>query len=178
MKKVFLTAVCLLLILVSSVNATFAFFADGDGSFSSISVGQVGIEFKDEAEGSNAGNKLLPGVSYAKKPVVRVLEGSEDCWLFIALENGIESIEESGAGSIAARMEENGWLPLDGVEDVYAYEAIVSAGAVLTVFDGFTVSGSATAPEIQSCSGAQIVLTAYAVQAAGFDSAAAAWTAV
>lgn len=181
MKKIFLAVLALSLILFGSVNISLAYLTDMDSAYNSFTVGQVGLSLSDEAASDTraaADNKLIPGCTYEKKPVITVDTASEDCWLFVKLENGVESIEPEGEASIAAQMEKNGWLPLDGVEDVYAYEATVSAGAVLTVFDGFTVSGSATAAEIQSCSGARIVLTAYAVQAAGFDSAAAAWTAV
>ena len=173
MKKVFLTTLCLILILVSSVNATFALLTDRDSSLNSFSVGKVSIEFKDEAAAGGS-NKLLPGESYGKKPVLRVLEGSEDCWLFIELKNGIENLE-AGEKSIALQMQQNDWTELEGEENIWSYGAIVPAGTELIVFDGFTVSPSATDAEIQACNNAQLVVTAYAVQAAGFDSAADAW---
>lgn len=174
MKKAFLTSLCLIVILVSSVNATFAFLTDRDSSLDSFSVGQVSIEFKDmDTSGSN---KLLPGGEYAMKPVVTVLAGSEDCWLFMELENGIESIEVPEK-SIAAQMAQNGWKELDGEDGIWFFGAAVPAGTALTVFDGFSVSPYATDAEIKNCNNAQLVVSAYAVQSLGFDTPEEAWAA-
>ena len=172
MKKAILTVLALALILVSSVSATFAYFIDSDYTVNSFTVGHVSIDFRDLA--STGSNKLLPGNSYAKNPVVKVLEDSENCWLFVKVENGIESLE-SEEDSIASQMEQNGWLPLDSAENVYYYGSIVSAGTELVVFDGFTISPDASSADIAACSGAQIALTAYAMQADGFSTAADAW---
>ena len=180
MKKIFLSSLALILILIFSVSATYAYFTDSAVAVNTFTVGQVGISLtEDTAAKSSPGNILIPGLTYEKKPLITVDAESQPCWLFIRLENGLESIEVTGDGSIAAQLEENGWLPLedaeDDAEDVYYYSSVVRAGETVSLFDSFTVSSDVKAEELADCDGATVGVTAYAVQAVGFDSAADAW---
>lgn len=182
MKKIFLSSLALILILIFSVSATYAYLTDSAVAVNTFTVGQVGISLtEDTAARSIGSNILIPGLTYEKKPLITVDDESQPCWLFIRLENGLESIEVTGDGSIAAQLEENGWLPLENVEnsgayeDVYYYSTPVSAGETVKTFESFTISSDVTAAELAACDGATVRVTAYTVQAVGFDSAADAW---
>ena len=133
--------------------------------------------------------KLLPGHTYTKDPTIYVDAKSEDAWLFVKVENGISAIEATGNTTIANQMAAN-WTLVPGTTNIYAYKEKVSANSNVKVFDSFTVSGDAknNAPEnaadripgvqyIEDYATVQIVVTAYAIQADGFTTAAAAWTA-
>ena len=176
MKKIFLSSLALILILIFSVSATYAYLTDSAVAVNTFAVGQVGISLaEDTAARSIGSNILIPGLTYEKKPVITVDAESQPCWLFIRLENGVEDIEAEGDTSIAAQLEKNGWLPLEDTEDIYYYSSVVSAGESIKTFESFTVSKAATAQQLAACNNASVGMTSYAVQAAGFDSAAVAW---
>lgn len=178
MKKIFLAVLALSLILFGSVNVSLAYLTDMDSAYNSFTVGQVGLSLSDEvasAARAAADNKLIPGCTYEKKPVITVDTASEDCWLFVKLENGVESIEPEGEASIAAQMEKNNWKRLDGAENIWYHDGMVSGGTQIYLFESFSVDSAVTAEALFACDGAKIAVTAYGIQAAGFDSADDAW---
>lgn len=138
--------------------------------------------------------KLFPGHTYDKDPTVHVDENSEKCYVFVKVENGISDLEAS-TNNITSQITANGWVALDGVTNVY-YKAVSkddstpvtdNAGQDYQVFRTFTIDGQANTveedpnddgdPEGYKWQDATIVITAYAVQADGFDTPAAAWNA-
>ena len=133
--------------------------------------------------------KLIPGHNYKKDPTVHVASGSEESWLFVKVENGIKNIEakpeqgQTDTTSIAAQMDDKGWTLVSGQTDVYAYASKVKAGDNIPVFDSFTLAGDADVAQYVTEKDAEgnitnedvIFITAYAVQADGFGSAADAW---
>jgi len=135
---------------------------------------------------------LIPGESYTKDPTVHVDADSESSWIFVKVENGIANIEDS-ENTIASQIKDNGWTALPNVVNVYykAYEKGVTEKD-LVVFESFTlkgaglVNGEADEGEfsIDDYADANITVTAYAIQMAGFDqmsndavNAALAWNA-
>ena len=117
--------------------------------------------------------KLMPGQSYTKDPIIHVDAESENCWLFVKVENEIAVIE--GENTVAAQMEENGWTLVDEAKKVYAYETIVTAGTDVTVFRTFKIANTITNEQLAAYNEKTIRVTAYAVQAEGFVSYDAAW---
>lgn len=123
--------------------------------------------------------KLIPGHFYTKDPQIHILKGSEDCYLFVKVENGIADIEDD-SNTIAAQLDANGWVPLvvDGnpVANVYCKADRVETEADknndIKIFESFKI---ATNADVSTYDDAKIVITAYAVQADGFASPAAAW---
>ena len=119
--------------------------------------------------------KLIPGHNYAKDPTVHVAVGSEECWLFVKVTNEIANIE--AATKIVDQMAAKGWTLVDGQTNVYAYNTKVDAreeAKHIVVFEEFTLLDNAA---VNGYAGTSITIDAYAVQADGFDSAAAAWAA-
>lgn len=130
--------------------------------------------------------KLIPGHEYTKDPTVHIGDDSEDCWLFVKVENDIAAIEndteelDENNGTIAEQMELLGWTAVAGADNVYAYKEVVKAGADVVVFNAFRIADNADVSAYADEEGnvtADITIIAYAVQADGFETAAAAWAA-
>ena len=200
-RKVVALALCAVMLVVGSVAGTLAYLQDQEEVTNTFTVGNVTI-FLDEKDTDNTStfnpgvaddakeaaleanrdqaNKyaLMPGSSYEKDPQIHVKTGSQDCYLYVKVTNAIEGIEAEG-NTIAAQMTANGWTKINGT-DVYKYREVVSGGADVTVFTGFTIDGSVTndqlaayATETDNTKGINVV--AYAVQTDNFDSAEHAW---
>ena len=224
------------LLVTASVYGTMAYLTSQDEVVNTFTVGSVRLSL-DELDSDNDSNTddnvttndglirdkaniyhLVPGYTYVKDPTVHVAAGSEDCYVFVVVDNQIADIESEhvdaneaagikGYKTIAEQMEENGWNLLDGTTNVYVYEDndtqqnIVVVNSVnntdLVVFKEFKIDGESVingtteadgaAPEGQYRIGdyasqkdgtdVSIIVTAYAVQSDGFDTAAMAWNA-
>lgn len=184
--KALMALACAVILVMATVCATVAYLQSTSAVTNTFTAGQVTITI-DEAKVDEYGvaeagaervvantYKLIPGHSYTKDPTIHVDENSEKCWLFVKVENEITAIEAAGDTSIAAQMAEGGWTPVAGETDVYAYVSVVSAGEDIKVFDSFEIVEDAA---VDGYTEAQIKVTGYAVQADGFTSAEAAWTA-
>lgn len=182
--KALLLTLCAALLVCATVLATMAFLTATDSVRNTFTVGNVAITL-DEAEVDANGKavtpenrvdanqyKLIPGKTYDKDPTIHVATDSEDCWLFVKLENGLVDI--TGATTIEAQMTAEGWTVIDDTKNIYAYQSIASADADVVVFNTFTLAKDAAVEDYET---AEIVVTAYAVQADGFTSAADAWAA-
>lgn len=132
--------------------------------------------------------KLQPGHTYVKDPTIHVGDSSDDCYLFVKVENGISDIEATtgnGYSNIEAQMAAKGWKQLGtSYANIWYYAestategcpSAVKAGADKVVFEEFKVSESVS--NLSSYANAKIVVTAYAVQTDGFEgqTAAAIW---
>ena len=136
-----------------------------------LTVGVVTKPFKIEGANRVTANtyKLIPGHSYTKDPQIHVGATSEDCYLFVKVEDGLAAIEADQ--TIAAQLTANNWKAVSGVANVYVYavdsdaKTIVEKGANVNVFGTFTLKGDANTADYAS---AKIIVTAYAIQADGF----------
>ena len=202
LRKVLLLACSAVLLVCLSVGATLAYLTSTDKVENTFTVGKVAItldeapvnlygEVVDGARTDANTYKLLPGHTYTKDPTIHVAAGSEDCILFVKLENGLAGIEE-GVGfpdyeGIVDQMAMAGWFAVDGQENVYCLDSVKSGNTDVEVFWGFTLKGDIDETTLNEYENAKIVVNAYAVQADGFDAdknnsvsmaeAQAAWTA-
>lgn len=193
--KVLSLMMAAVLLVTAGTFGTVAYLTDNEEVTNTFTVGNVDITL-DEAEVNLDGTtvegadrvkentyKLLPGHTYTKDPIVHVSAGSEDCYLFVKVVNGIAAIE--GETTIANQMTEKGWVAVAGAENVYVYTAggtnpvTVSANTNVPVFVNFTVKGETDNNTLAEYNGKTITVTAYAIQADGFDGKTAAeiWTA-
>ena len=188
--KALVTALCAVLLVVASVMGTMAYLTSQDTVTNTFTVGNVKITLdekdvdKDQNTADNVtlptgevrdkANKyhLIPGNTYVKDPKDHVDANSENCWLFVKLQNGLNAIVDNT--TIEAQMVANGWTVLDAANNIYAYKDIVAAGANKVVFESFKLKGDA---EVARYANADITVTAYAVQADNFATAQAAWEA-
>lgn len=185
MKKTLTIILAFALVIAMSVAGTVAYLTSQDSVTNTFTVGKVKItldEAKVDANGAAVtpeervetnSYKLIPGHAYTKDPIIHVDASSEKCWLFVKVENGISAIEDS-ENTIAAQLADNGWSAVTGADGVYAYKESVAGGTDVDVFGSFKIAGNAA---VANYADAKVVVTAYAVQADGFNTAAAAWTA-
>ena len=190
--KVMSIVLALVLVAAASIGGTLAWLTSTPDSINStFTSGSITITL---TESKPQVTKLLPAKTYDKDPTVTVKKGSEKCFLFVKVENGIADIE-SGT-TIAEQMKSKHWVCLadqidatnnpgvlaDNYKDIYIYAedyAVASNGTVTgykkaidassgdvskTVFETFAISESATEQQIN---GTAIKVTAYAVQAEG-----------
>lgn len=190
MKKTLTVIIALVLVVVMSVAGTVAYLTSSDTVTNTFTVGKVEITL-DETKvdvygnaltGEEAGRdtkntyKLIPGQPYTKDPIVHFQPDSEASWLFVKVVNEISDIEDGT--TIAAQILANGWTELNDGTGVY-YKQVpantTSAAVDYPVFGSFTLKGDAN---VADYNGETIVVTAYAIQAAGFNTAEAAWAEV
>ncbi len=187
-KKVLILGLCAVLLVAASVLGTMAYLTDTKSVTNTFTVGNVAITL-DEAKVDMNGvavapatrvaeneYKLMPGHEYLKDPTVHVTAGSENCFLFVKVENGISGIETTDAGDkISAQMAAKNWKAVTGVENVYVYTedatngmpTAVQAGDNKVVFEKFIIDGDVDSAKFENNVG-NIVVTAYAIQADGF----------
>lgn len=188
LRKALVYVCCAMLLVSVSVAATIAYFTDTEAVTNTFTVGKVGISL-DEAEvvatsgeavsGADRVQEndyhLVPGKTYVKDPTVHVDDDSENCWLFVKIVNEIAAIEIDEADTthdtIAEQMKTKGWTPIEEDSNIYAYKEIVSAGADIVVFEEFTIDGASVTNDIlKDYAEKTVKITAYAIQAAGFES--------
>ena len=169
--KALTLSLCAVLLVVTTVFATMAYLTSQDSVNNTFTVGKVEITL-DEAQVNDYGvptdpaarvkantYKLIPGRTYTKDPTVHVAADSENCWLFVKVENGLGTAEATGNTTIAAQMAAKGWSLLDGTGNIYAYRTTVTAGADIKVFESFKIADNA---DVAAYEGAKINVTAYA----------------
>lgn len=183
--KILLLALCMAALIAVSVIGTMAYLTSTAEVTNTFTVGNVNItmtEAKVDEYGKAVENaervtantyKLIPGHEYKKDPTVYITAGSENCYIFVKVENGISDIEASGDTTIAAQLTAKGWKAVGGTTGVYVYAGTeegatkkdLAAGSNAVVFDSFKIADTA---DIASKADSTIKITAYAIQADGF----------
>lgn len=195
---------CAILLVVGSVTGTMAYLTSRKTVTNTFSFGNVSISM-DESEVDLYGvpvtpanrvtenqYKLIPGQTYVKDPIITVAAGSEECYLYVKIDNDLTGIEiaaddtEDATESIEEQLIANGWEALEGVAKVYVYKGEksvsgkVKAGTdtpvTVNTFGDFTVKSEVSSTTIDGFGIKTIVVTAYAVQTAGFANAKTAFT--
>ena len=120
--------------------------------------------------------KLIPGHEYVKDPIIHFQPESEASYLFVKLENGIKNIVADT--TIENQILAKGWALLSGTDNIY-YKSVAANESKTdvedySVFDSFKLTSDA---KVADYNGKTIKVTAYAVQADGFTTAAEAWAA-
>ena len=188
MKRFALIAVCAALLVCVTIGATVAYLTSKtDEVVNTFTVGDVKITL-DEAQVTTDGTPvepevrvkqneyhLLPGSLYTKDPTVHVDDSSEDCIVFVTVDNGIAAIEAPASETytpIDDQMTANGWQKLSGHSGVYykaaatdkTLPARIEAGTDLKVFDNFMISYDADGTALKAKEDARITIKAFAIQ--------------
>lgn len=190
-KKIVTAGLALVMVAGISVAGTLAYLTSSDSVQNTFTVGKVDITLDEAPVGTDGKEvegdrvkantyKLMPGHDYDKDPTVHFQAGSEASYLFVKVDNGIADAEstEEGYKSIANQITDNSWIPLTGEEGVYYQKVAANTGDAAIdylVFEGFTVSGDLTNDGLAAFNNKTVTVTAYAIQADGFDEAADAW---
>ncbi|MBE6969558.1 MAG: hypothetical protein E7442_05495 [Ruminococcaceae bacterium] len=189
-KKTAALLLALVLVFGMAVGGTIAYLTSNDTVVNTFTVGSVAITL-DETDVDNDDNtddnvtvngvvrdkengyKLMPGHEYVKDPIVHVDAASEDCYLFVKVVDEIADIQDEQ--TVATQMAEKGWKAVSGVANTFVYvgttevPVAVKAGDDITVFDKFTIKGDVDNKTLADYENKTIKVTAYAVQADGFD---------
>lgn len=185
--KILALVLVAVLLVGASVMGTVAYLTSRDTVTNTFTVGKVSItmdESKVNVDGIPANDqtrvqanayKLMPGHSYTKDPIIHVSADSEACWLFVKVEDEIAAIE--AADTVATQLAANGWTLIAGTTNIYGRESTAGADANVPVFGSFTIKGDVTGEDLAAYADKSITITAYAIQADGFATAAAAWAA-
>lgn len=198
-KKILALLLCAVLLVGASVMGTLAYMTAQDEVVNTFTVGKVSLgdgdleSGLDEADVNEYGEllnaegdvfkdgdtladrvtaneyKLVPGHTYVKDPTIHVGADSEECYLFAKIDNGLG--ERADIAMVA------GWTQI-GDTAYWKYADKVAADADVTIFTSFTYADGATDTEIEEDKDENITVTAYAIQADGFDDVDDAWTAL
>lgn len=173
--KMFVTMLAVVLLVGCIIGGTVAWLTDKTNPITNtFTYGDINIEL---TESTGESYKIIPGVNIKKDPKVTIKANSEDCWLFVKVAASGTFVEDKVTYAVA-----EGWTALTGNDGVYY--RVVSSGTAdqsFSVLAGnqITVSSDLTKDEIKSITAnPTLTFTAYAVQKAGIDTAAAAWAKV
>lgn len=172
--KLVVAMLAVTLLIGCAIGGTVAWLtAKTDSVINTFTYGDINITL---AETTGNSYKIIPGVDIAKDPKVTVKANSEDCWLFVKVEEAGTFVDGKVTYSIA-----DGWTALTGQTDVYYRE--VSAATTDTEYyllegNKVTVSDTLTKEDIQNITNPTLTFTAYAVQKDGIADAATAWAKV
>lgn len=177
MKKKITLLLSLALAVAIGIGGTLAWLtAKTESKVNTFTVGNINITLTEEAGGNTKEFKMVPGQTITKDPKVTVKEGSEACWLFVKIE------ESANLDDFISYAVADGWTALTGVDGVYYREVAATADDMpfsvlandqVTVMDTVT---KAMMDEVTAQTAPTLTFTAYAIQQAGFNDAAAAWT--
>lgn len=194
-KKILVTlavVACALLLVAGSIVGTLAYLTSTASVTNTFTVGNVTItmtESKVDKYGAVVAGadrvaaneyKLIPGHTYTKDPVIYVEKGSEACYLFVEVTDGLTGIQDTA--TIVDQLDGNGWKLMSG--NVWYLETAVDAREAdkdleIATFTYFKVKGDAEVKNYVTENNAEAVINvvAYAVQADGFATPDAAWNA-
>ena len=204
-KKILVACLCVALAVLTVAGTTLAYLTSQAEVKNTFTVGNVKMtmdEAKVNTDGTPVENAervgsndyiLSPGHTYVKDPIVHMDAVSENCYVFIKVENGLgvlEAAEDGGYKNIAAQITANSWKPLmngtTAVAGVYYQEYTKNqTDRELEVFANFKIADNANTLKegdqviwdtITTANPIKVNVTAYAIQADGMTSAYDAWT--
>lgn len=193
-KKILALTVCAMVLITGSVLGTMAWLtAETDEVVNTFTYGNINIDLDEhvydpdqnalgEELTKSADNYLIiPGIDLPKDPFVTVKAGSEDCYLFVK----VEESEGFAKGKVTYAVDES-WTKGDGTKipaNVYYRQVSQPAADVsynVLKDNKIFVSENLTKDEVKEMQQSQVrptlKFTAYAIQAEGIDSAETAWS--
>lgn len=190
--KIAALIMALALVLVGVIGTTLAWLIDETDPVKNVfTVGKVDITLEEtDPEGDDPLNNeytMVPGTDIEKDPLITVKANSENCWLFVKIDESANLddfitydviLDDSSTTAV------EGWTALDGVDGVYYMEVTKSASDQeygVLVGDKVKVNEDVTTQDLEALDATtypSLTFTAYAVQRgenAAINTAAAAW---
>lgn len=198
-RRIALTACLMIAVMVASIGGTLAWLTDQTApvvnTFTSsnidITLTETGATTSDDGQ-QNKSFQMVPGKPIDKDPVVTVENGSEDCWLFVKVE------ESTNLDQFIDYTMASGWTHLNNTTNVYYRKVSASTQDQSFSIIGYNVpndddtttfvenkvlvkntvtKANMDALEAGTAESPTLTFTAYAVQYYGFeDDVAGAWT--
>ena len=201
--KALLLTLCAVLLVTASVLGTMAYLTSQDTVTNTFTVGSVAITL-DETDVDNSTTsadrdqansyKLMPGHTYAKDPMVTVLNGSESSYIKMTVTfskaNELDAIFDPDGATLTTIFngyDSSNWTYKGNTKNAadntrtyeFWYKEAVAAPdgnvALDALFDSITGPGSITNEQLKTIEGMTITVNAYAIQADGFTDADEAW---
>ena len=184
-QKAIIVSLLLAVIAAMTISPTLSWLSDtSDSVVNTFAGGAISIKL-DEAlvdtngktvEGDNAQRvlensyKYIPGAVLDKDPTVTVLKGSEECYVFMCVDNELNDL-------FTINYDTTSWLKVasNGNKTVYIYKSSINAlmtdnDVVLNpIFTTRTVSQDLTSQDVEEIGQKTVTATAYAVQAANIE---------
>lgn len=188
--KLVVAMLAVTLLIGCAIGGTVAWLTDKTTAVvNTFTYGDINITL-NETTGNDY--KIIPGVNITKDPKVTVKANSEDCWLFVKVEeaNWPTFMEANGTTKKVSYAIATGWTALPGQNGVYYREVnaptadtsiYILAGDATYSQGVVKVSENLTKTEVNSITAGtqpRLTFTAYAVQKDGIADAATAWTKV
>ena len=177
--RAFVALLALVLVIGCVAGGTIAWLTTNTGTVTNtFTYGDIGIELT-ETKPVNQEAKIIPGVNIEKNPQVSVKANSEDCWLFVKVEeiDWPEFTEADGTTRKVSWAIANGWTLVPGQTNVYYREAAAGESFPVLKDNVVTVSENLNKAEVNTviAKHPQLKFTAYAVQKDNVGSAKDAW---
>lgn len=184
-KRVVVSAAVILALILAAAPATYSYLTASSGRIVNTFAGGAISLTLDEAKVDGNGQatsdarvtentyKVMPGVTLDKDPTVTVLAGSEECYVFLYVDDPLA--EEYFAIDYSSD-----WTAIAsaGTSTLYVYKSTIDASEedveLTPIFTQIEVSDSMTSDEIAELGEVSVTIEAYAVQKAAvtLDSAA------
>ena len=171
-KKILSLLLCAVLLVGATIAGTVAYLTSQDEVTNTFTVGKVVITLDEtdvDVNGVKDGDtrveantyKLIPGHTYTKDPTITVDSGSENCYIFVKIANGLGADADITRNEGWDMVSENGntWVWVYGTFDD---PVAVSAGTKVVPFNQFTFAEKADPTDHENST---ITVTAYAIQA-------------
>ena len=195
MKKTLTIILAFVLVIAMSVAGTVAYLTAQTGAVTNtFTVGNIGDLTLTEEKGTVVDGKhtfnIVPGQDIAKDPKVTYTADEPDVavYVFVKMDaTGWTTTDgqtyTKAAGSVTEALsfsiDTTAWTKLENGVYYKALDANTDLAATSVIAnDTIAVSDSIAKDDIGTLAGSDLVFTAYAIQQAGFDTAAAAWAEV
>lgn len=179
-KKTLILVAAVALIAAIAIGGTLAYLtAKTDSVVNTFTVGNITLSIAEKGADENLKKsyKVIPGATDDKEPVITVEKGSEPCYVYACVDNGLVLIDGTKVGTVDIKANDWTVVGTDGTKTTYVYKAAVDASeadVALTVFTKVTYDGAAiTETNIGDLNEKTITITGYAHQSAIDDQATA-----
>ncbi len=180
-QKLKLSCVMILVIAMLTVSPTLAWLSAGtEPVVNYFSGGDIAIKLDEapvDVDGKRTDGdrvqenryKYTAGAALDKDPTVTVLKGSEDCYVYVCVENQLPE------ALFTLDIDEAVWIPVAQSGDctIYRYYAVVEYStqdqALTPVFTAVTVSAALTSADVKELGARTLTVTAFAIQSAGME---------
>lgn len=186
MKKGLILIIAVMTVVCISISATLAYlFVKTDPVENTFEYGDINIELKEhkyvdgtltnEEVTANTSYKVVPGVTEAKDPFVRVKKGSEKCYIYVTVENSVKL--DDGTVVASVNINTTDWVEVAASGDItlYRYKDVVDVSAAtedieLPVFTTVTYNAEKILKDnIAQVKDDTITVIAYAYQATNVE---------
>lgn len=177
--KVLASVLAVALVACISVAGTLAYLTATTENITNVfTVGNIKIDLTETTngdgtpipEGEEWTGKIIPGAELSKDPTVTVKGGSEDCYLYVIVDDGLNR-EVPGAAEMNIGTE---WVEVEKAGNLTLYRLSNVVGSTnldlpFQVFSTVTISGELDNAQVKALENAEVSIAAYAHQAEGVD---------